>query len=73
MRCVRHKARTDVGVDNVLLGGKEHNSQFFLLDAYRQLVPTGVLGELYIAGDGTQRTLPSVVVVVVVVVFFFCC
>jgi len=50
----------------VLLGGKEHNSQFFLLDAYRQLVPTGVLGELYIAGDGTQRTLPSVVVV-------FCC
>ena len=52
----------------VLLGGKEHNSQFFLLDAYRQLVPTGVLGELYIAGDGTQHTLPSVVVVV-----FFCC
>ncbi len=59
---MRHKAGTDVGVDNALLGGKEHNSQFFLLDAYRQLVPTGVLGELYIAGDGTQRTLPSIVV-----------
>ena len=28
------------------------NSQFFVLDQYRQLVPKGVLGELYIAGDG---------------------
>ncbi len=35
-----------------LTGGKVDNSQFFLLDNYRQLVPTGVLGELYIAGDG---------------------
>ncbi|ELR19808.1 peptide synthetase, putative, partial [Acanthamoeba castellanii str. Neff] len=37
---------------SIPVGGKEHNSQFFLLDAYRQLVPAGVLGELYIAGDG---------------------
>eukprot|EP01087_Luapelamoeba_hula_P017742 TRINITY_DN5622_c0_g1_i3.p1 TRINITY_DN5622_c0_g1~~TRINITY_DN5622_c0_g1_i3.p1 ORF type:complete len:2096 (+),score=364.38 TRINITY_DN5622_c0_g1_i3:217-6504(+) len=28
------------------------NSQFFILDSHRQLVPKGVVGELYIAGDG---------------------
>jgi aspartate racemase len=39
----------------VELGHPIANTQFYILDEQRELVPPGVSGELYIAGDGVAR------------------
>ncbi|HEX7242603.1 MAG TPA: amino acid adenylation domain-containing protein, partial [Longimicrobiaceae bacterium] len=43
------------GADQVLVGRPVANTQAYVLDAQLELVPTGVVGELYLAGDGTAR------------------
>lgn len=39
----------------VTIGGPINNTQVYILDTYRRLVPVGVWGELYIGGDGVGR------------------
>lgn len=39
----------------VLIGPPIDNTQFYVLDEHQQLVPTGVVGELFIGGDGVAR------------------
>lgn len=40
---------------SVLIGRPANNTQIYILDKYLQPVPTGVVGEIYIAGDGVTR------------------
>jgi amino acid adenylation domain-containing protein len=46
--------RIEAGAE-VLLGGPIANTQFHVLDRWRQMVPIGVAGELYIGGYGLAR------------------
>jgi len=39
----------------VLLGGAIANTQFYVLDAYGQMLPCGAVGELHIGGEGLAR------------------
>jgi amino acid adenylation domain-containing protein len=43
------------GDQSVLIGRPVANTQCYILDQFRNLVPAGVTGELYIAGDGLAR------------------
>lgn len=43
------------GVSAIPVGRPIHNTSFFVLDALRQVAPLGVLGELWIGGDGVAR------------------
>ena len=47
-------ADTDTFVDAVTVGKPFANTQVYILDKHRNLVPTGVIGELCIAGDSVS-------------------
>ncbi len=41
--------------DDITIGRPIHNTQVYILDEFFKPVPQGVVGELYIAGDGVAR------------------
>nr|ACJ60950.1 VEG8 [uncultured soil bacterium] len=53
--CSTMSAPLSPGHDQVPLGGPIYNVQHYVLDAYLQPVPPGVVGELYITGVGLAR------------------
>ncbi|MCG7534478.1 non-ribosomal peptide synthetase [Pseudoalteromonas sp. OOF1S-7] len=48
-------AISEINSARVTLGGPLLNTQFYVLDEHLQLLPEGVVGELYIAGSGVSK------------------
>lgn len=46
---------TDDALSSIPIGKPIRNTRVYILDRYMRLVPQGVVGELYIAGDGLAR------------------
>jgi putative pyridoxal-dependent aspartate 1-decarboxylase len=42
-------------VENIPIGSPIANSTAYIFDAYQQIVPTGVIGEIYLGGDGVSK------------------
>ena len=54
--CMIHRFDPEHDVEaSVPLGTPVDNMRMYLLDPYRNPVPTGVIGEMYIAGDGVAQ------------------
>lgn len=45
----------DETTDSIAIGKPVPNTKIYILDGYFRLVPTGVIGDLYIGGDGLAR------------------
>jgi amino acid adenylation domain-containing protein/non-ribosomal peptide synthase protein (TIGR01720 family) len=52
---VHYKNLGSLQKSNIPIGKPTYNHQIYILDKYRKLVPTGVVGELCIAGVGLSR------------------
>lgn len=50
--CCVHKFNSSTDIMNVSIGKPIANTQLYILDAQRNILPFGIVGELYIAGDG---------------------
>jgi amino acid adenylation domain-containing protein len=54
--CMIHQFDPDDDIDpSVPIGTPAHNVQIYVLDRYLTPVPTGLIGEIYIAGPGVAR------------------
>ncbi|KRB71153.1 hypothetical protein ASE07_27265 [Noviherbaspirillum sp. Root189] len=53
--CIVHEITGDETGATVPIGRPIGNTRIYLLDAQHQLVPTGVIGEIFIAGEGVAR------------------
>ncbi|MBV7340297.1 amino acid adenylation domain-containing protein [Chloroflexi bacterium TSY] len=54
--CMIHRYDTELDIDiSVPIGRNSDNAQIYILDQHLKPVPIGVLGEIYVGGDGIAR------------------
>jgi amino acid adenylation domain-containing protein len=53
--CTYYEVHRSLSLSSVPIGKPMSNTQVYMLDRNRQVVPIGVAGELYVAGDGLAR------------------
>ncbi|NHN25921.1 amino acid adenylation domain-containing protein [Flavobacterium jejuense] len=53
--CMIHKFDAESSTSSVPIGVPINNTQIYLLDSFLKPVPKGILGELYISGDGVGQ------------------